>query len=48
LSPIPSKLILDQKFEKDEHAKHALDHENEESLTAGEHLARRLNKTYAY
>ncbi|CAF1279118.1 unnamed protein product [Rotaria sordida] len=48
LSPIPSKLILAQKFEKDEHAKHVLDHDNEDSLTAGEHLAMRLNKTYTY
>ncbi|CAF3372463.1 unnamed protein product [Rotaria sp. Silwood2] len=48
LSPIPSKLILDKKFEKDEHAKHALDHDNEDTLTAGEHLAMRLNKTYTY
>ncbi|CAF1350362.1 unnamed protein product [Rotaria sordida] len=48
LTPIPSKLILDQKFEKDEHAKHALNHDNEETLTAGQHLAMRLSKTYTY
>ena len=48
LTPIPSKILLNQKFEKDEHAKHALDHENEETLTAGEHLQMRLNKTYTY
>ncbi|CAF2986531.1 unnamed protein product [Rotaria socialis] len=48
LTPIPSKLILDRQFEKDEHAKHALDLDNEHVLTAGEHLAMRLNKTYNY
>lgn len=48
LTPIPSGIIRDHKFEKDEHAKHALDHENEETLTAGEHLQMRLNKTYTY
>lgn len=48
LTPIPSKILANQKFEKDEHAKHALDHENEETLTAGEHLQMRLNKTYTY
>ena len=48
LTPIPSKILLNRKFEKDEHAKHALDHDNEETLTAGEHLQMRLNKTYTY
>ena len=48
LTPIPSKLLLNHKFEKDEHAKRVLDHENEETLTAGEHLQMRLNKTYNY
>lgn len=48
LTPIPSQILANQKFEKDEHAKHALDHENEETLTAGEHLQMRLNKTYTY
>jgi isopenicillin N synthase-like dioxygenase len=48
LTPIPSQILLNQKFEKDEHAKHALDHENEDTLTAGEHLQMRLNKTYTY
>ena len=48
LTPIPSKILLNRKFEKDEHAKHALNHDNEETLTAGEHLQMRLNKTYTY
>jgi isopenicillin N synthase-like dioxygenase len=45
LTPIPSEIISNQIFEKDEHAKHALD---EDILTAGEHLKMRLNKTYTY
>ncbi|CAF1161306.1 unnamed protein product [Adineta ricciae] len=48
LTPVPSKLILNRTFEKDAHAKLALDHENEETLTAGEHFQRRINKTYTY
>ena len=48
LTPIPSDVIREQKFEKDQHARQVLDHENEETLTAGEHLQRRLNKTYTY
>lgn len=48
LTPIPSKLIIDRKFEKDEHAKHVLNDSNEATITAGEHLAIRLSKTYAY
>jgi isopenicillin N synthase-like dioxygenase len=48
LTPIPSKIIQNQIFEKDEHAKHTLDHNNENIVTAGEHLQMRLNKTYAY
>ena len=46
LTPIPSKIIADRRFEKDEHAKHALDHNNEKELTAGEHLFMRLKKTH--
>ena len=48
LLPIPSDVIRSRTFEKDEHAKHALDHDNEGTLTAGEHLKMRLNKTYTY
>ncbi|UJR15946.1 hypothetical protein I4U23_002866 [Adineta vaga] len=48
LTPVPSKFVLDRKFEKDAHAKLALDHENEETLTAGEHFQARINKTYTY
>lgn len=48
LTPIPSPIVLNHKFDKDAHAKHALDHENETTLTAGEHLQMRLNKTYTY
>ena len=48
LTPIPSNIILNHKFEKDEHSKHALNHDNKDTLTAGEHLHMRLNKTYAY
>jgi len=48
LTPIPSNILLNQKFIKDEHSKHALDHDNEDTLTAGEHLRMRLNKTYTY
>jgi len=48
LTPVPSKLILNQKFEKDEHARLVLNHDNEDTLTAGEHLQTRFNKTYTY
>ncbi|CAM4899937.1 unnamed protein product [Rotaria socialis] len=48
LSPILSKVIADRAFEKDEHAKHVLVHNNERIITAGEHLRMRLNKTYKY
>ena len=48
LKPIPSKLIVDRIFGKDAHTKHVLDHDNEQVLTAGEHLQMRLNKTYSY
>jgi isopenicillin N synthase-like dioxygenase len=48
LTPIPSEIIHNHTFEKDEHAKHALDHENEDTLTAGQHLKMRLDKTYTY
>ncbi|CAF0738162.1 unnamed protein product [Didymodactylos carnosus] len=48
LEPIPSKYMINRVFEKDEHAKHVLNHESDKILTAGEHLRLRLNKTYAY
>lgn len=48
LTPIPSKILINQIFIKDEHSKHALDHDNEDTLTAGEHFQMRINKTYTY
>jgi len=49
LTPVPSKFVRDRTFDKDEHAKHALDDsENQETLTAGQHFQMRLNKTYTY
>jgi isopenicillin N synthase-like dioxygenase len=46
LTPIPSKVIIDREFIKDSHAQHALNHQNEEVLTAGEHLHMRLRQTH--
>ncbi|CAF1024050.1 unnamed protein product [Adineta steineri] len=48
LTPVPSKLILNREFEKDEHAKLALHDNNQNTLTAGEHFQMRINKTYTY
>lgn len=48
LTPIPSKLISDRQFIKDAHAQHALNHQNEQILTAGEHLQMRLDQTHYY
>lgn len=48
LTPIPSKLVLNRTFDKDEHAKHVLDDDNQQTLTAGQHFQMRLNKTYTY
>ena len=46
LSPIPSKLIENRVYTKDEHANHIFD--DEHILTAGEHLQMRLSKTHKY
>ncbi len=48
LTPIPSKLIENRVYTKDEHANHIFTHNDEYILTAGEHLQMRLNKTYKY
>lgn len=48
LTPIPSEIILSRKFIKDEHAQHVFDQNDKDVLTAGQHLAMRLSKTYAY
>ena len=48
LTPIPSPIVLNRKFDKDAHSKHALDDHDGTTLTAGEHLQVRLQKTYAY
>ncbi|CAF5009302.1 unnamed protein product [Rotaria sp. Silwood1] len=51
LTPIPSKLIENRMYTKDEHAKHVFndyDNNNGHVLTAGEHLQMRLNKTHQY
>lgn len=48
LTPIPTDFILNHQFDKDAHAKHALEHETTGPITAGEHLRIRLSKTYAY
>ena len=50
LTPIPSKLIIDRVYEKDQHAVNAFDprDNSEKVLTAGEHLLMRLNKTHKY
>jgi isopenicillin N synthase-like dioxygenase len=48
LTPIPSKLIENRVYTKDEHANHIFTHKNDEILTAGEHLQMRLNKTHQY
>ncbi|UJR07404.1 hypothetical protein I4U23_011690 [Adineta vaga] len=48
LTPIPSKLIENLIYTKDQHATHVFTHDNEHILTAGEHLQMRLNKTHTY
>lgn len=48
LTPIPSKLIGDRQFIKDAHAQHALNHHNEQILTAGQHLQMRLDQTHYF
>ena len=48
LTPIPSKLIKDQVYTKDEHASHVFTDNDEQVLTAGQHLQMRLNKTHQY
>lgn len=48
LTPVPSRLIRDRVYEKDAHAKQALEHDNENSLTAGEHFQMRISQTYTY
>jgi len=48
LIPIPSKLIENRSYIKDEHANHVFNHNDEYVLTAGEHLQMRLNKTHKY
>ncbi|CAF4230444.1 unnamed protein product [Rotaria sp. Silwood2] len=49
LTPLPSKLIENHIYTKDEHANHIFsDYDNNDGhvLTAGEHLQMRLNKTH--
>ncbi|CAF1074999.1 unnamed protein product [Didymodactylos carnosus] len=48
LTPIKSKFLVKdyQMYQKDEHAKDIFDYENRKSITAGEHLQMRLNRTY--
>ena len=50
LTPIPSKLIKDRVYEKDQHAARAFDPRDngKQALTAGEHLLMRLNKTHTH
>jgi isopenicillin N synthase-like dioxygenase len=48
LTPIPSKLIENRVYTKDQHANHIFTHNDKYILTAGEHLQMRLNKTHKY
>ncbi|CAF1493681.1 unnamed protein product [Adineta ricciae] len=48
LTPIPSKLIQDRIYVKDQHATHVFPDDDQRILTAGEHLQMRLNKTHTY
>ena len=48
LAPIPSKLIEDRLYVKDEHAAHVFIEHPSQPLTAGQHLQMRLNRTHKY